>query len=47
MVDIIAEVNPKPLAQARIVEIAEIKEKQKQLENTNAELKNSLAFARK
>ncbi|KAL9976617.1 hypothetical protein ACROYT_G013939 [Oculina patagonica] len=41
MADIIAEMN---LALARIVEIDQIKEKQKQLENTNAHLERSLQF---
>ncbi|KAL9964014.1 hypothetical protein ACROYT_G027585 [Oculina patagonica] len=46
MADIIAEMNRKlDLALARIVEIDEIKKKQKQLENTNADLEKSLQFA--
>ena len=43
---IIAEMNRKiDLALAQIVEIDDIKEEQKQLENTNADLEKSLEFA--
>ena len=46
MADIIAKMNRKlDLALARIAEIDEIKEKQKQLEKVNADLEQSLEFA--
>ena len=45
MADIIAEMDPKlDLVLARMEEIDEIKEKQKQLEKVNADLEKSLVF---